>query len=124
MILVLSAALDVGNPRRINTISTYEAALGPPFLAWSSCWASAGSDLFPKRLYRGCERTTSNPEDAQGRLFDPLAALAGTLAQAASTFKPARPPAVPLAVKSPYLNTWLQGDSGGILPGSWPQFWT
>ncbi|KAK3937404.1 hypothetical protein QBC46DRAFT_416269 [Diplogelasinospora grovesii] len=43
---------------------------------------------------------------------------------AASTFTPAKPPAVPLAVRSPYLNAWLQGDSGCILPGSWPKFWT
>ncbi|KAF1812219.1 glutaminase GtaA [Eremomyces bilateralis CBS 781.70] len=42
----------------------------------------------------------------------------------ASTFSPARPPAIPLAVKSPYLNTWLQaGNDGAILPGQWPQFW-
>ncbi|KAJ4287091.1 hypothetical protein N0V88_007785 [Collariella sp. IMI 366227] len=41
-----------------------------------------------------------------------------------STFTPARPPAVPLAVRSPYLNAWLQGGSGGVLPGSWPRHWT
>ncbi|EPE08170.1 glutaminase [Ophiostoma piceae UAMH 11346] len=41
----------------------------------------------------------------------------------ASTFTPLRPPAIPLAVRSPYLSTWLNGDSGGILPGSWPRFW-
>ena len=41
----------------------------------------------------------------------------------ASTFTPLRPPAIPLAVRSPYLNTWLNGDSGGILPGAWPHFW-
>ncbi|KAN0095547.1 DUF1793 domain containing protein [Hyaloscypha variabilis] len=44
-----------------------------------------------------------------------------------STFSPARPPAIPLAVKSPYMNTWLEvgsdGGSGGILPGYWPRFW-
>jgi Domain of unknown function (DUF5127)/Domain of unknown function (DUF4965)/Domain of unknown function (DUF1793)/Domain of unknown function (DUF4964) len=32
-----------------------------------------------------------------------------------------RPPAVPLAVRSPYLNTWLAADN---LPGNWPTFWT
>ncbi|KAJ9156616.1 Glutaminase-like protein [Pleurostoma richardsiae] len=52
-----------------------------------------------------------------------LATLANPVAQA-GTFTPARPPAIPLAVKSPYLNTWLQGESGGNLPGFWPQFWT
>lgn len=46
---------------------------------------------------------------------------------AASTFSPARPPAIPLAVKSPYLNT-LQfaehdGGNGVYLYGQWSQFW-
>jgi hypothetical protein len=36
------------------------------------------------------------------------------------TFDPVRPPAVPLAVRSPYLNTWLAADT---LPGGWPTFW-
>ncbi|KAL1902968.1 hypothetical protein Sste5346_000880 [Sporothrix stenoceras] len=40
-----------------------------------------------------------------------------------STFSPLRPPAIPLAVRSPYLSTWLNGDSGGLLPGNWPRFW-
>ena len=44
-----------------------------------------------------------------------------------STFSPARPPALPLAVKSPYLSTWLaagsDGGNGGYLPGEWPTFW-
>jgi len=49
------------------------------------------------------------------------------LAVAEPTFSPARPPAIPLAVKSPYLNTWLQagseGGNGGYLAGEWPTFW-
>lgn len=53
-----------------------------------------------------------------------LVALVATVTQAASTFKPTKPPAVPLAVRSPYLSAWLQGEAGGILPGTWPQFWT
>lgn len=40
---------------------------------------------------------------------------------AQSSFTPARPPAIPLAVKSPYLNTWQQagsdGGNGGYLAG-------
>ncbi|MCW2637726.1 MAG: hypothetical protein JWP76_32, partial [Dactylosporangium sp.] len=65
-----------------------------------------------------------------GLLVDglPAAASAEVLAQAgaapratrSSTFDPLRPPAVPLAVRSPYLTTWLPGDS---LPGAWPTFW-
>jgi hypothetical protein len=46
---------------------------------------------------------------------------------AQSTFTPARPPAAPLAVKSPYLSTWLtigsDGGDGGYLAGEWPVFW-
>ncbi|OAA66608.1 hypothetical protein SPI_01184 [Niveomyces insectorum RCEF 264] len=45
------------------------------------------------------------------------------MAAADSTFSPVRPPSIPLAVRSPYLSTWLDGDSGSILPGSWPHFW-
>lgn len=45
-----------------------------------------------------------------------------------STFSPLRPPSLPLAVKSPYLSTWLQagsdGGNGGYLAGEWPTFWT
>lgn len=48
-------------------------------------------------------------------------------AGAQSTFSPARPPAIPLAVKSPYLSTWLNvgsdGGNGGYLAGQWPVFW-
>lgn len=58
-----------------------------------------------------------------------LLAAAATTAMAATTFIPARPPAVPLAVRSPYLNVWLQAsddpdNNGPTLPGSWPRFWT
>jgi len=61
-----------------------------------------------------------------------LSLLAGSLAwavgavEAASTFKPARPPAIPLAVKSPYLNTILEAGStnGGTLAGKWAQHWS
>ncbi|KAE8334213.1 hypothetical protein BDV24DRAFT_156993 [Aspergillus arachidicola] len=46
---------------------------------------------------------------------------------AASTFSPVRPPALPLAVKSPYLSTWLSAGTddgnGGYLAGQWPTFW-
>ena len=34
---------------------------------------------------------------------------------------PIRPPAVPLAVRSPYLSTWLGADNSS---GTWPTFWT
>ncbi|KAI1332744.1 glutaminase GtaA [Xylariaceae sp. FL0255] len=56
------------------------------------------------------------------------AVLFGGLAFGTSTFSPARPPAIPLAAKAPYLGTWLQvgsdGGNGGNLAGEWPTFWT
>ncbi|KNZ58846.1 hypothetical protein VP01_184g4 [Puccinia sorghi] len=44
-----------------------------------------------------------------------------------STFHPLLPPAIPLAVKSPYVSAWLatgkEGGNGGYLAGRWAQFW-
>lgn len=55
-----------------------------------------------------------------------IAAVAG-LCQAQSSFTPLRPPALPLAVRSPYMSTWQQagsdGGNGGYLAGEWPSFW-
>ncbi|PSK33961.1 transketolase [Elsinoe australis] len=49
------------------------------------------------------------------------------LAVGQSTFTPARPPAIPLAAKSPYLSCWQLAGSdsgnGGYLAGQWPTFW-
>ncbi|PHH85964.1 hypothetical protein CDD83_10932 [Cordyceps sp. RAO-2017] len=57
-----------------------------------------------------------------------ILAVLGREAEADSQFVPARPPAAPLAVRSPFLNVWLNGrtDGGpsGYLPGQWPRFWT
>jgi hypothetical protein len=39
---------------------------------------------------------------------------------AATTFSPLRPPATPLAVRSPYLSTWQASDT---LTGTWSSFW-
>lgn len=62
-------------------------------------------------------------------LFAFLASLSSVgAAGSGSTFFPARPPAIPLAVKSPYLNTWQNagsdGGNGGYLAGQWPTFWS
>lgn len=54
-----------------------------------------------------------------------------------SSFTPARPPAIPLAVKSPYLSVWQNAapqaadggqevggpGNGGYIAGEWPTFW-
>ncbi|KAK4229404.1 hypothetical protein QBC38DRAFT_108681 [Podospora fimiseda] len=58
------------------------------------------------------------------KILTALAVMGSKFAANASTFTPTRPPAVPLAVRSPYLNAWLQGESGCLLPGSWPRHWT
>jgi hypothetical protein len=55
-----------------------------------------------------------------GPLAQPVYAATPSTAAAASTFSPLRPPATPLAVRSPYLTTWLAGDN---LAGTWPTFW-
>ncbi|KAJ1547519.1 hypothetical protein HK405_005641, partial [Cladochytrium tenue] len=39
----------------------------------------------------------------------------------AATVPTVRPPSTPLAVRSPYLSTWMPADS---IVGTWPQFWT
>ncbi|KAK0104462.1 hypothetical protein ONS95_004751 [Cadophora gregata] len=58
-----------------------------------------------------------------------ILALSATILEftSTSTFSPARPPAIPLAVKSPYLNLYQfagsDGGNGGFLAGQWSQFW-
>ncbi|KAK7064805.1 DUF1793-domain-containing protein [Favolaschia claudopus] len=54
---------------------------------------------------------------------------AGLLALQASaavswTATPFNPPSVPLAVRSPYLNTWLPQGQGQALNDAWPTMWT
>ncbi|GKZ93739.1 hypothetical protein CBS147343_2528 [Aspergillus niger] len=40
-----------------------------------------------------------------------------------ASFAPILPPAYPLAVRSPYLSSWLPGNQASSLPSSSPQFW-
>ena len=49
-----------------------------------------------------------------------LAPETASAASAATTFSPLRPPAIPLAVRSPYLSTWQPADT---LTGTWSTFW-
>jgi hypothetical protein len=60
-------------------------------------------------------------------LFAGISAVILSLASGQSTFSPAQPPAIPLAVKSPYMNTHQfagsDGGNGGYLAGQWQQFW-
>jgi hypothetical protein len=64
------------------------------------------------------------PGTVQSAQAAPLPAAApGTAATAplVPDFDPIRPPSVPLAVRSPYLSTWLNADVGA---GHWANFWT
>lgn len=40
------------------------------------------------------------------------------------TATPFNPPAVPLAVRTPYLSCWLPQGAGTALSEAWPTFWT
>jgi len=53
-------------------------------------------------------------------------AITAAFANAAVTWTatPLNPPAVPLAVRTPYLSAWLPQGSGQPLNGVWPTFWT
>ncbi|KAJ7503731.1 hypothetical protein B0H11DRAFT_2170697 [Mycena galericulata] len=45
------------------------------------------------------------------------------LAAPSWTTTPFNPPSIPLAVRSPYLSTWLSQGQGTALNGGWPVFW-
>src|SRR5438105_2200089 len=76
------------------------------FLGWAGALgAVAGADLtLPQAALAAPDRSS------------PPACSVGS-----SVFDPIRPPATPLAVRSPYLNTWMAADS---IVGVWPTFWT
>lgn len=46
------------------------------------------------------------------------------MAAPAWSVDPINPPAIPLAVKHPYLNTWLFQGGGTALNSAWPGLWT
>ena len=76
------------------------------FLRWSAMAAGAAATV------AGTGRAAAD---------SPTPASADAVTSDLPDFTPLRPPAVPLAVRSPYLSTWLPADS---LPGTWPTFWT
>ncbi|KAJ7634847.1 hypothetical protein FB45DRAFT_1142317 [Roridomyces roridus] len=45
------------------------------------------------------------------------------LAAPSWTSTPFSPPSIPLAVRSPYVNTWLKQGAGTALNDAWPVFW-
>jgi len=76
---------------------------------------AAGAALLPGTV-TGAQAAPATAT-AQSTGADPLTAAAPAL----PAFDPIRPPAVPLAVRSPYLSTWLAAD---VPSGHWPTFWT
>ncbi|HEY3955335.1 MAG TPA: DUF5127 domain-containing protein [Streptosporangiaceae bacterium] len=99
------------------------------FLRYSGGIAAAGGLAGAGLLPAGTAQAATGPaghttprtppasgQDVTGRRPDAGPAGAyGTL-----TARPIRPPATPLAVRGPYLSTWLPSAT---LPGSWQQFW-
>jgi len=73
--------------------------------------AFAGSALLPAETKAGTAAASAAAVAVAGE--------AGMVAQFAAV-TPVRPPAVPLAVRQPYLSTWLPAT---LLPGNSPQFW-
>ncbi|MGA2210144.1 MAG: DUF5127 domain-containing protein [Acidimicrobiales bacterium] len=69
-------------------------------------------------LLAGCDSTTA-PHTAETPTSTTL--TPGVSPVIVSTGAPFRPPAVPLAVRSPYLHAWLPGDT---LPGTWAMRWS
>ncbi|KZV85916.1 putative glutaminase A [Exidia glandulosa HHB12029] len=57
-------------------------------------------------------------------LFWSSFALASGVLAASWKTGPFNPPAIPLAVSSPYTSTWLNNGNGTALFGDWPHFWT
>jgi hypothetical protein len=51
-------------------------------------------------------------------------ALAGAASALSWTATPFNPASIPLAVRTPYLSTWLPQGAGTALNGEWPTFWT
>jgi glutaminase A-like protein/uncharacterized protein DUF5127/uncharacterized protein DUF4964 len=95
--------------------SVPQRARGPrrrDFLRYSGGAAAAGGLAGAGLLAQSgtAAAAQSSVQAAQG-----TAAAKGTLAAA-----PIRPPAAPLAVRNPYLSTWLPATA---LPGTWEQFW-
>ncbi|WP_426662696.1 glutaminase domain-containing protein [Rhodanobacter aciditrophus] len=71
--------------------------------------AFAGSALLPAEAKAAMGATSAAPVAGEDDMAAQLAVAT-----------PIRPPAVPLAVRQPYLSTWLPAT---LLPGNSPQFW-
>ena len=95
----------------------------------AAAWNAGGETVIGRGKYGG------NPVDFWPGLIDDVRVYDRALSDAevrniynsapvvppSTEFTPIRPPATPLAVRSPYVSTWLDAD---LLPGNWPRFWT
>lgn len=88
-------------------------------LRWSGITglSAAAAALFPSRT---AAAVVSSEQAGGGAAKKPSLEREGEPAIAAPHATPIRPPAVPLAVRQPYLSAWLPAT---LLPGTWPQFW-
>src|ERR1700760_2065494 len=87
------------------------------FLRWSGGAAAgvAGAGLFAPSAAGAATTRAGDTGRAAATPAAGYAAADGTLAAT-----PIRPPAAPLAVRSPYVSTWLPATA---LPATWPEFW-
>ncbi|ORY78924.1 glutaminase GtaA [Leucosporidium creatinivorum] len=87
-----------------------------------TAWLCSSQLYAPAQLQLGSLCASTNPAP-HSFASSPVADSYGT----ASSFTPLLPPAIPLAVKSPYVNAWLpaggEHGSGGYLVGSWTKHW-
>lgn len=88
-----------------------------------AAWNATGETVIGRAKWNGGAVDYWSGKIDDVRLYNRAlsAADAANLAQLAPTISPLRPPAVPLVVRGPYVNTWQFSDSA---PGTWPTFWT
>ncbi|KAL4980869.1 hypothetical protein BDW66DRAFT_699 [Aspergillus desertorum] len=88
-----------------------------PFPAWSMAevlrrWVKHRFSMY---LFLGC---------ILGIALLVAATLSVPLSESNVIYRPTRPPSYPLAVRNPYLSTWMPSDQVQTLPYAEPQFWT
>ncbi|WP_153542246.1 glutaminase family protein [Streptomyces sp. RB17] len=82
---------------------------------------AAGTGLLPGLAPSAQAAASQPPQETSTQTAVPGFSGSRSAGLVAPSFDPIRPPAVPLAVRSPYLSTWLDAD---LPAGHWPVFWT
>ena len=97
------------------------AASRRDLLRWSAiaAMAAATGPLLPSEAHAATGSTGYGAGSAAAKTADGYPTTKRAAATN-STFSPLRPPATPLAVRSPYLSTWQGSDT---LTGAWSSFW-